>query len=363
VADAGRFYRAEDHARGTHLALRWNGRLRFTVPREAVAQEACWRVFRPVRLVPLRAMVRLPRLLGSVNCVEDVKLASIREAIGIPTGLSCCRTGAPGVWSKDTILLLDKTDKPLYIVKAGVGQAVDLLLSNEAEWLRGLRDRASLADHIPELVTHRSGADLCFVVQCVLPGNLDYLLGELQLGFLRKLQEYSHQTMPLEQSRLYQDMRSRLKDLRGLLSEAWSTRLEKGMRRIEQTLSGPPILLVAAHNDFTPWNIRVEQGAVRVFDWEYAAYEQLPLFDPLHFILMPMALRNRPTSKMVRSMRNTPQLCQELLGKEPCYEPDTQALAYLMNICTLYLWSVRGESDSNPVLNSYARIIDYIYRQ
>jgi hypothetical protein len=200
VADAGRFYRAEDHARGTHLALRWNGRLRFTVPREAVAQEACWRVFRPVRLVPLRAMVRLPRLLGSVNCVEDVKLASIREAIGIPTGLSCCRTGAPGVWSKDTILLLDKTDKPLYIVKAGVGQAVDLLLSNEAEWLRGLRDRASLADHIPELVTHRSGADLCFVVQCVLPGNLDYLLGELQLGFLRKLQEYSHQTMPLEQS-------------------------------------------------------------------------------------------------------------------------------------------------------------------
>ena len=109
----------------------------------------------------------------------------IREAIGKEAGLSCCRTGTPGVWSKDTILLFNKeTAEPLYIIKAGIGEAVDLLLRNEAKWLKSLRDEASLADHIPELVTHRTGADLAFVVQCVVSGGSDYALGEPQFGFL-----------------------------------------------------------------------------------------------------------------------------------------------------------------------------------
>jgi hypothetical protein len=362
--EAGRFYKAQDQSNGTHLALRWKGRVRFTVPREAAGQQACWNVFHPGRLeLPLRAMARLPRLLGSVSCVEAEKLATIREEIGKAVGLSCCRTGAPGPWSKDTILFLDKrTAEPLYIVKAGVGAAVDSLLQNEANWLRTLQDQAPLADHIPELIVHRSGEDISFVVQSLLFGRLDFELGELPFAFLRKLQEHTRQTIRLEESRLYQNLRSRLKDLSGLLSEAWSTRIGKGMRRIEESLSGAPILFVAAHNDFTPWNMRVERGMARVFDWEYADYEQLPLFDPLHFILMPMALTSRPAVRMVQRMHETQQLCRQWMGKESCYQEQTQALAYLINLCTLYLWSEGGKSDSSPVLDSYAQIIDHLCR-
>ena len=57
---------------------------------------------------------------------------------------------------------------------------------------------------------------------------------------------------------------------------------------------------------------------------------------------------------MVRGMKQTLQLSQQWLGKECCYKAQTQAVAYLMNLCTLYLWSVRGESESNPVLESYS---------
>jgi hypothetical protein len=306
-------------------------------------------------------MVRLPRLMGAVSCVEAEGLASIREAIGKEAGLSCCRAGAPGPWTKDTILLLDKkTVKPLFIVKAGSGEAVDRLLQNEAGWLRALRDQPALADHIPELVAHRSATDLSFVAETPLPGKLDYRFGELHVVFLRKFQENSRQTIPLQESRLYQNLRSRLKDLSGLLSEAWSTRFDKGMRRIEQSFSESPILLVAAHNDFTPWNIRVECNVARVFDWEYADKEQLPLFDPLHFALLPMALRSRSTAGMVQCMSRTLHMSQQWLGKEFCYEARTQALAYLMNLCTLYLWSERGKSDTNSVPESYAAIIDLL---
>ncbi|MGA3160887.1 MAG: phosphotransferase [Terracidiphilus sp.] len=306
-------------------------------------------------------MTRLPHLLGAVSCVEAGRLASIREAIGKEAGLSCCRAGAPGPWTKDTILLLDRqTYKPLYIVKAGAGEAVDRLLRNEANWLRALQDQPVLIDHIPDLVAHRSGTYLSFVAESPLPGKIEYQFGELHVEFLRKFQKYSRQTMLLQESGFYLNMRSRLKDLSGLLSEEWSTRMNKGMRQIEQSFSGKPILLVAAHNDFTAWNIRVERGVARVFDWEYADHEQLPLFDPLHFALLPMALWSRPTARMVQCMNQALYMSQSWLGKELCYEAQTQALAYLISLCTLYLCSVRGASKSDSVLASYSRLIDHL---
>lgn len=306
-------------------------------------------------------MACMPRLSGAVSCVENEKLESIRETIGDNAGLSCCRAGAPGPWTKDTILFLHrKTLDPLYIVKAGTGEAVGLLLRNEANWLRTLRDQASLVDHIPELVAYRSGANLSFVAELLLPGIPDFTFGDPHVAFLRKFQEFSRQTMQVEKSRCYQILRSRLMDLSGLLSETWSTRLNKGMQQIEQSLSGKPILLVAAHNDFTPWNIRVDRGVARAFDWEYADYEQFPLFDPLHFALMPMALRSWPTARMVQCMKQTLQTSQRLFGNDFCYAAQTQALAYLISLCTLYLWSVRGASESDPVLVSYSRLIDYL---
>jgi hypothetical protein len=304
-------------------------------------------------------MTRLPRLLGAASCVEAEGLASIREAIGKEAGLSCWRAGAEGVWSKDTILFLDKkTAEPLYIVKAGAGVAVDSLLKNEANWLRNLQNHASLVGHVPKLVAHRSGADLSFIAQRALSGNLDFRLGDAQLDFLRRLQESSLQPIRYEDSRLYRTLNSRIKDLSGLLPEAWSTRLEKAMRRIEQSLSGAPILLVAAHNDFTPWNIRLERGVAKVFDWEYADYEQLPLFDPFHFVLAPMALKSESTAKIIQKMHETLHMCQQWLGEERCYKGETQALAYLINLCTLYLWADRGKRNSHPTLVSYAHVID-----
>jgi hypothetical protein len=166
--------------------------------------------------------------------------------------------------------------------------------------------------------------------------------------------------MRFEDSRLHRTLNSRIRDLSGLLPEEWSSRLVKGLRRIEHSLSGATILLAAAHNDFTPWNIRVEQGVARVFDWEYADYEHFPLFDPLHFSLAPMALRREPLSKILRKVQETMQLCNRWMGKERCYNAETQVLAYVINLCTLYLWADGGKRNSHPTLVSYAQVIDHL---
>lgn len=306
-------------------------------------------------------MASLPSLSGAASCVEAEMLTSIRKEIGVETGLSCCRAGAPGVWSKDTILFLKKgTDEPLYIVKAGTGEAVDSLLRNEADWLQTLKKQARIADCIPRIIAYRSGANLSFIVETPIEGKLDWTFGEPHIALLRKIQEHSRQSKPFEESRLYRNLSSRLKDLDGKLSSAWSSRLKRSMQKIERRLSGAPVMLVAAHNDFAPWNIRVESGVARIFDWEYAEHEQLPLFDPLHFVMAPMALRRRPATNIARGMLETLQLCPHWLGEESCKEAETQALTYLINVCTLYLWSNRGASEAHPVLDSYSKVIDFI---
>lgn len=361
--EIARFYKTENNRIGTHLALRWDGRVRFTIPREKAAQETCWKIFRPGRLeFPMRAMARLPWLFGTTSCVEAEELVAVRGLLDREAGLSCCRTGTKGVWSKDTILLLDKNSNPLFIVKIGTGRVVDALLKNEANWLQKLRNQAELADHIPEFITHHCGSNVSFVAQSVLSGNLDFRLGPLQVDFLRKLQAYSLQSMRYRDSCLYRTLNLRAKNLCGLLSEAWSIRLNRAIRRIEESLSQSPVQLVAAHNDFTPWNIRMRHDLASVFDWEYAADEHFPLFDPLHFVLMPMALKGDSRAKMIQKMNLTLQLCRQWFGDERCHQAETQALAYLVNLCTLYLWSVRGASESHPALHSYAGLIDYICR-
>ena len=361
MAELSRFYEAPTGAAGTHLALAWRGRVRYTVPCEPAGQSACWKVFQPGRLgIALRAMTSLPRLSGAVTCVESAKLALVREAIGNEAGLSSCRAGAAGPWSKDTVLLLDRAkNAPLFIVKAGGDGEVGGLLQNEASWLRTLREQAQLAAHIPELVAYHSGPDFSFVAQRALSGDREFALGSAQFDFLRRLQDYSQQTIKYEDTRLCRTLESRLGGLSGLLSAAWSERLHKSVQRISQSLSGKPAEFVAAHNDFTPWNIRIHQGVAKVFDWEYADYEQFPMFDALHFGLMPMALRGRPTAEMVRKVHDTAALCRATLGEVRCYDAETQALSYVINLCLLYLWAERGNTDSNQVLESYARLIDY----
>jgi hypothetical protein len=359
LGEVGQSYQAAERFGASHLALGWKGRMRYAVPSDARAQMACWQLFQPGRMeLPLRLMARLPRLFGAVSCVEGKGLALIREAIGAQAGVSCCRAGAPGPWSKETILFLDAAQEPICIVKAGAGESVNQLLQNEAVWLRRLSDQPALAVHVPALVAHRAGSDLSFVAQSVLPGPTNFALGEPHFAFLLKFQQATRQSIRYQDSHLYQNLHSRLRELDGMLTGAWTARINKAMQLLEESFNSRATPMVAAHNDFTPWNIRVQGGMARIFDWEYACDEQLPLFDPLHFALMPMVLARQPRHKLALRMQRTMQLCEERFDPQLTGNAPAQALAYLMNLCTLYLWGARHNPAPNSVLEGYAGLID-----
>lgn len=353
-------YQIRNQSGSSHITLRLNGRDRFTVPRNRAAQSVCWKTFQPGRLeLPLRAIASLPRLLGATGCVEGENLNIIRQTVGNEAGLSCCRYGSPGPWSKNTILFLHKEKvEPVYIVKAGAGSAVAHLLRNEANWLRTLSAMPSLAIHVPDLVAYQSGKELSFVAQRLFTGILDLKFGNPHAEFLNKLHSMSLQVMLYKDSQLYRNLNFRMENLRGLLSSAWLSRLTAAMEKIDQALSGKTLPFVAAHNDFIPWNIRVLHGTVKVFDWEYADYQQLPLFDLIHFALMPLVFKRTHPDLMAYHLKNAIQQAKQWLGEDYYRESQVQLLAYLVNLCTLYLFAEQGNAKPGPVLESYAKIID-----
>jgi hypothetical protein len=57
-------------------------------------------------------------------------------------------------------------------------------------------------------------------------------------------------------------------------------------------------------------------------------------------------------------MQRTIEICGKELGWERCYRPREQTLAYLLNLCTLYMCADRGANSYHPTLVSYAGLID-----
>jgi len=52
-----------------------------------------------------------------------------------------------------------------------------------------------------------------------------------------------------------------------------------------QLLAGAQVPVTLVHGDFVPWNMVLDGGTLRVFDWEYGCLEGLPNWDETHFML------------------------------------------------------------------------------
>lgn len=293
--DLGNFYKPA-RTSSTHLAVSWKGTVRYILPMDRNAQRACLSLFKPGRVEPfLRLQTAFPVITGAVPSVESENLAWIRSLLPSDALLSCSRRGAAGPWSKDTILLLSKEMEPKYVVKAGKGPAIAKLLENEAGWLKRLGQNRNLMMHVPRLLGYdQNPSGISFLAQEVLEGEMSFELGQPHFAYLNVLQATSHQSRRYSESQFARTIASRLDDVESLLPTEWAIRLRKASYAVERLFGDSNMPYVIGHNDFTPWNVRLAAGRAYVFDWEYGEPESLPLLDPLHFALKPLALRVAP---------------------------------------------------------------------
>ena len=51
------------------------------------------------------------------------------------------------------------------------------------------------------------------------------------------------------------------------------------------TLQTMEVTSTIIHGDFAPWNLRIHEGRISAFDWEYGELDGLPLVDETHYLL------------------------------------------------------------------------------
>jgi hypothetical protein len=158
---------------------------------------------------------------------------------------------------------------------------------------------------------------------------------------------------------MYKKLLVRIEKLQGSMTAKWQARAAKTFRLLERGFLDRPINMCVAHRDFVPWNIRVKNAKVFVFDWEYASSGYLPLYDVFHFMLFPIALRSEVScQKLGKVCKNIETISKKEFPAGASVLAAHQLLAYMLDLSLLYLDANNGQDAEDRILAQYAKLID-----
>ncbi len=284
-------------------------------------------------------------------------LAPVAEGISIAALI-----GTPGPFRKLTCLILNAEGNPDLIAKIGGGPIVEGLLQNEANWISRLSSEPKTAVHVPSFVALLKNERYVALVQTILSGAPPpRYLTSVHADFIKAFHAGATVGHFVE-SPMHEAIYTSHSVTKSRLAAQWKVRWEQAIRRLTASGDFRHQLLAPAHRDFTRWNMREKDGKLHVYDWEFASQGYVPLYDLLHYNLLPSALRGRRISygSVLRSLdkfvlRN---------GLPPDYMKGaaTQTLAYLLDVSLFYMASHEERVANDKVVNAYGHLIDEILR-
>ena len=164
-------------------------------------------------------------------------------------------------------------------VKIGDSEISRGIVQHEATILPALADRNGLAGIAPRLIWAGEVDHRFIAAQAPLPGrpavphwsaDHDQFLAKLRLGPNKTALE----------TNLIAVITSRFAAMPTAPAE-----LRESFEGHLAPLSEMEVPMTIIHGDFAPWNLRMHDGRISAFDWEYAELDGLPLIDETHFIL------------------------------------------------------------------------------
>lgn len=197
----------------------------------------------------------------------------------------------PSNYGRPAIFAFDAQGRAAAVAKFATERTDRLRQSREWELLGSLRRIASLEGTTPQPLARVFGhLGDALVTEPLLGAPAPLVLNRPLAGWLadcRQRGEIHAGRSPLVR-RLLDDLEEEGNAL--LLSAAYSacTRLEE---------VAVPITVV--HGDFVPWNVVLDKGSVRVFDWEWGSLEGIPEWDAIYFRLHVGLVSNRWTSEQL----------------------------------------------------------------
>lgn len=245
-----------------------------------------WRMVR--RVLAGGAALGWSALPGAAGLAVITHRGAADEARGIaslrgPT--AAIASGVEGVHRKISLRLIAHEDLPDRVAKIASGPGAREQIEKEAHALASIERPGPCAGLAPRLLDRGVHHGTAYLVQECLRGarSGDAITAE-HVTFLVTLQRATGATRTLEGIASFREDRERFRALRETQDAAWSAPLARLEAAIEDHWRERPVPCALAHGDFTPWNLLVDDGRLRAFDWEYSRPEVPALHDLAHFV-------------------------------------------------------------------------------
>jgi hypothetical protein len=200
--------------------------------------------------------------------------------------------GEPNRYRKVTALIFDKTANPVAFAKVACTDQAKALVANEVAALGQINLSGFRGLVAPDLLGHGKVENIAWILQSPLlhgrssPNNLK----KEHFSFLAELSQASAQVMPLNSWDVVKYLKVAVSNpvlaiKPGFESE---TPFILDLARRFQTMpvedAQRPWPFTAAHGDFAPWNMRLVDGRLGLFDWEYFMPLAPAGWDLLYFV-------------------------------------------------------------------------------
>lgn len=183
---------------------------------------------------------------------------------------------------KASALVIGKNGELLAFVKLARSPIARDILVNEAQVLPKLSHLP-----VPRLLLNAEIDDTLVLAQTPLQGKPAPIpFGDAHRHFLRSLQ--TQERKPAAEVGMIGRLKQRLDELVHADAD-----LADVLDQVLPVLESFTVPVTVVHGDFAPWNLRLHEGQISAFDWEYAELSGLPLLDEIHYRLqVGMMLEN-----------------------------------------------------------------------
>lgn len=311
------------------------------------------------------AALRLDHWMPQLGLLPTLRLNKFPASLSDESGESCPALyfGCPGPLQKLTLYCPDASDGRHKVTKVALNESANHAIAREAYWLGTLGQMPDMAPFLPHL--RSEGALACgrrYLSMQALPlGVSSRRFDRRHRHFLCLLAERQQELTPWQQSGAHSRLRERMQEALPLMDTQYQELMLAVLEEVEQNIGQTWLPTCLLHSDFAPWNVRLAEQHLYVFDWEYAEESGNPIQDFLHFHLIQRALQRWPMSA-----NNMPVLLQEVaaFARDVFGEKSGVAQAcgpltlhYLLDTLTFYTTASGYLAPRHPVVHTYLELL------
>lgn len=271
--------------------------------------------------------------------------------------------GFPGPLQKLTIYCPDGKIGTGKVAKVALHESANAAIEHEAYWLEKLNRSQPIAAFLPQLL--QQGTLPCgrryISMRAVPQGYSSRKFSEPHYQFLKLLAQQQSSSGLWQVSEAAKRLRERMQQVLPLIDAQFHPLLTGALDETRLIgLTELPTCLI--HGDFAPWNMRLSDGQLYVFDWEYAEPGGNPLQDFLHFHLIQCAQQRFPlrTRNMCSLLSKAGDYADTLFGPDSGVAQASGALTihYLLDTVTFYAAASGYMDTAHPVIRCYLRLLE-----